>query len=342
MKKQVVVYKRLPQPELARLAGWFDLTRFDSIDEHNRGAFLAAIQWAHGLIGASVKLTNEMLSCADRLEAISTISVGYDNFDVRFLTERGIVLTNTPGVLTESVADAIFALMLAVARRVVELAEFVKAGRWKGSIGPSLYGVDVHSKTIGIIGMGRIGLAVARRACLGFNMPVLYYNRHRNAQAESLFEARKCGLDEVLAGADFVCVILPLTPETERFIGEREFNLMKPEAFFINGSRGKIVDEGALVRALQSRRIRGAGLDVFEKEPLSAESPLLTMPNVVALPHLGSATHETRLAMIRCAVENLIAVLNGGSSENTVNPEALDRRHSGGSGAKGASDKICD
>lgn len=252
-----------------------------------------------------------MLEQAPRLEIISTISVGVDQFDVDYLTRRGILLASTPTVLTEATADTIFALMMASARRVVELAEFVKAGKWTSSIGEALYGVNVHAKTIGVVGMGRIGRAVARRAHLGFGMNVLYHSRSAAPDAEAAFSAKAVSLETLLSQADFVCVVLPLTPATERLIGRREFALMRPDSVFINGSRGRIVDEAALIEALQEGRIRAAGLDVFEREPLSADSPLLKMANVVALPHIGSATRETRLAMAELAVENLRAGLRG-------------------------------
>lgn len=259
------------------------------------------------------------------LHAISTISVGVDQFNVPDLTERKINLMHTPSVLTETTADTIFTLVLNSARRVIEMAEMVKEGRWTRSIGVDCYGTDVNGKTIGILGMGRIGYAVAKRAYAGFGMSVLYYNDVANPMAEQDFKARRCELDDLLAQSDFVCVVLPLLPETEKFIGKAQLQKMKPSAFLINGSRGKIVDEAALIDALQQGVIRGAGLDVFEKEPLPADSPLLSLSNVVALPHIGSATHETRYAMVRCAVDNLIAALNNDVSVNCVNPAARAR-----------------
>ena len=311
MKKHVVVYKKLAEPLLARLRAEFDVSYFEAIDAGNRAAFAAAIGRAHGLLGASVRLDRELLEPATQLRIISTISVGVDQFDLDYLRQRGILLANTPDVLTETTADTIFALILASARRVVELAEFVKAGRWQRSIGESQYGVNVHGKTIGMLGMGRIGRAVARRAALGFGMQVLYVNAEAVPEAEAALGARQATLEHLLAESDFVCVVLPLTAQTERMIGRREFALMRPGAIFINGSRGRIVDEAALIEALQEGKIHGAGLDVFEREPVSPDSPLLGMANVVALPHIGSATHETRFAMAQLAVDNLVAGLHG-------------------------------
>lgn len=319
MKQHVVVYKKLPEVLLSALRDRFDVSYFEGIDSANRARFLAAIESADGLLGASVRLTAEMLAPAARLRVVSTISVGIDQFDVDYLSSRGIVLANTPDVLTETTADTIFSLILSSARRVVELAEFVKAGQWTHSIGEAHYGRNVHSKTIGVLGMGRIGRAVARRANLGFGMQVLYTNAVAVPEVDGAFAARMVPLDTLLAESDFVCVVLPLTPQTERMIGAREFALMRPSAIFINGSRGRIVDEAALIDALQAGRIHGAGLDVFEHEPLPAASPLLQMRNVVALPHIGSATHETRFAMAQLAVDNLVAVLDGKRASCQVN-----------------------
>jgi gluconate 2-dehydrogenase len=251
--------------------------------------------------------------------------VGFDAFDVDDLNQRGIVLTHTPDVLTESTADTAFSLILSTARRVVELAEWVKAGEWKESIGEEHFGVDVHGKTLGIVGLGRIGGAVARRASLGFRMNVLYTNRSSNPQAERDYGAKKVELDELLATSDFVLLQVPLTAATRNLIGAPELKKMKRTAILINASRGATVDENALIEALQNGTILAAGLDVFVKEPLPTDSPLLRMKNVVALPHIGSATHETRYAMNKNAAENLIGALDGTLKNNMVNPEVLKR-----------------
>jgi phosphogluconate 2-dehydrogenase/gluconate 2-dehydrogenase len=323
MKKNVLIYKKIPETLLADLRDRFNVTYFESINDANRAKFNEALRSAEGLLGASVKFDRKALEPAARLEIVSTISVGYDTFDVDYLTERGVMLCNTPTVLTETVADTVFALILGAARRVVELAELVKSGNWKKSIGEPLYGVDVHSKTLGLLGMGRIGRAVARRARLGFNMNLLYYDVRPAPDVESEFGARPATMDDVLRLSDFVCVLLPLTEETEKIIGSREFALMRKSAIFINGSRGRVVDESALIAALQGGVIHGAGLDVFEREPLSPDSPLLKMPNVLALPHIGSATHETRLAMVKGAVENLVEGLSGRRPPHVVNQSVL-------------------
>jgi glyoxylate/hydroxypyruvate/2-ketogluconate reductase len=320
--KKIVAYKPLPADVLAYLA---ERAEVQTVDPNDHAAFVAALKTADAAIGASVKISPDMLEGATRLKVLSTVSVGFDNFDVDDLTRRGIILTHTPDVLTESTADTVFALILASARRVVELAEWVKAGNWTASIGEACFGVDVQGKTLGIVGLGRIGGAVARRAALGFRMNVLYTNRHPNAQAEDDYGARRVELDELLAKSDFVCLQVPLTEATRGMIGAAQLKAMKKTAILINASRGPTVDEAALIEALQNGTILGAGLDVFEKEPLPADSPLLAMKNVVALPHIGSATHETRHAMNRNAAENLIGALEGTLTNNLVNRQVLER-----------------
>jgi gluconate 2-dehydrogenase len=329
MQPKIVAYKALPDDVLDYLREHAQVVVLPPAPGASREALSDALGDAlvdaDGAIGASIKVTPAMIARAKRLKAISTISVGVDNFDLGDLTRRGIVLAHTPDVLTESTADTVFALVLSSARRVVELADWVKAGHWRGSIGPDQYGVDVHGKTIGIVGLGRIGGALARRAALGFNMRVLYTNRHPNEAAERAFGARRVTLQELLERSDFVCLQTPLTPQTHHLIGAPELRAMKRSAILINASRGQIVDEAALIAALADGTIAGAGLDVFEHEPLPSSSPLLAMRNVVALPHIGSATHETRYAMARCAAENLVAALSGSLTCNVANPEVLAR-----------------
>lgn len=322
MKKQVVLYKKLSPSLMARLHEQVEVTLIESLDATGLARLRDALPRAQGLLGASLKLDAELLDLAPHLEAIASVSVGVDNYDIGYLTERRILLSNTPDVLTETTADTGFALILATARRVVELANLVRDGRWTRNIGPAHFGSDVHGKTLGIIGMGRIGEALAQRGHFGFGMPVIYHSHSPKPAVEQRFNAQYRSLDELLQQADFVCLTLPLTAETEGLIGPRQFALMRPETIFINISRGKVVDEAALIRALSERQIRAAGLDVFEREPLGHDSPLLQLDNVVATPHMGSATHETREAMARCAVDNLLAALAGQRPVNLVNGAA--------------------
>ncbi|WP_092281763.1 2-hydroxyacid dehydrogenase [Pseudomonas prosekii] len=322
MKKQVVLYKKLSPLLMARLHEQTDVTLIDNLNADGLAQLRDALPRAHGLLGASLKLDAQLLDLAPNLQAIASVSVGVDNYDIEYLTARRILLSNTPDVLTETTADTGFALILASARRVVELANMVRAGEWKRNVGPAQFGTDVHGKTLGIIGMGRIGEALAQRGHFGFGMPVIYHSHSPKPAVEQLFNAQYRSLPELLQQADFVCLTLPLTAETEGLIGKQQFALMRPETIFINISRGKVVDEAALVEALRSGQIRAAGLDVFEREPLNADSPLMQMNNVVATPHIGSATHETREAMATCAVDNLLMALAGERPVNLVNAGA--------------------
>lgn len=319
MKKQVVLYKKLSPLLMARLHEQTEVTLIDNLNADGLATLREALPRAHGLLGASLKLDAGLLDLAPGLEAIASVSVGVDNYDIDYLTERRILLSNTPDVLTETTADTGFALILATARRVVELANMVRAGQWTRNVGPAQFGTDVHGKTLGIIGMGRIGEALAQRGHFGFGMPVIYHSHSPKPAVEQRFNAQYRSLPELLQQADFVCLTLPLTAETEGLIGAEQFALMRPETIFINISRGKVVDESALIRALREGQIRAAGLDVFEREPLNADSPLLHLNNVVATPHIGSATHETREAMATCAVDNLLAALAGERPKNLVN-----------------------
>ncbi|MBN2627550.1 MAG: D-glycerate dehydrogenase [Spirochaetales bacterium] len=283
-----------------------------------RKELLGRLKDKEGVLLFGTKVDREFLDAAPDLKAVCNVSVGYNNVDVEEARERGITVTNTPGVLDETVADLILSLMLSVSRRIVELDSYVRAGGWKPSDGRNLYGRDVHHTRLGIIGMGRIGEAVARRAALGFSMAVGYNNRNRKPDAEEKLGAVYQDLETLLKESDFIVLMTPLTEETRGMIGRREFSLMKRTAFFINASRGQTVDEAAMIEALQNGTIAGAGLDVFEQEPVSPENPLLKLGNVVLLPHIGSATDRTRNDMARLAVENLKGILESGQALTPV------------------------
>jgi gluconate 2-dehydrogenase len=320
--KHVVVYRSLPAAVLAFLHEHCSVNVVDV--GHGLQPLLQALPSAHGMIGNKLRISAEILDAARLLETAATISAGFDDFDVPDLTRRGITLTNTPDEVTDTTADLVFGLMLACARRIPELADSTRRGQWTGSSGAAEFGVDVHHKTLGIVGLGRIGGAVARRAALGFGMDILYANRSRNPDAEQRYGAQWRTLPQLLSQADFVVLLVPLSPATERMIGAAELGLMKSSAILINCGRGQVLDEAALIEHLRERRIRGAGLDVFAREPLSPDSPLLQLPNVVAVPHIGSATRETREAMAMRAARNLVDALNGRFSSTCVNPNALD------------------
>lgn len=265
-----------------------------------------------------------VMKAAPRLKVISNLAVGYDNIDIVEATRRGIVVGNTPEVLTETTADLTFALLMALARRVVEADNYTRKRRWQTWGPQTLLGQDIHSATLGIAGLGRIGAGVARRA-KGFNMKVLYYDPVRRSEREE----RELGveyvpeLETLLSASDFITLHLPLLPSTRHLIGAAEFAAMKPTAVFINTSRGPIVDQRALYEALKSRQIFAAGLDVTEVEPIPPDDPLLTLDNVVITPHIGSASFETRRRMAFMAAENLLAGLRGEVPPNCVNPKAL-------------------
>lgn len=230
MKKRIVLYKRLSEDLMARLQEQVEVTWVDMAQPDGLARLRDALPGAHGLLGASLRIDASLLDLAPQLEVISSVSVGVDNYDVAQLTRRGVLLTNTPDVLTETTADTGFALILASARRVVELADWVRAGHWKASLGPAHFGSDVHGKTLGIVGMGRIGEALARRGAAGFGMRVLYHSRGPKPEVEARYAARYCSLDELLGQADFVCLTVPLSAHTQGLIGRRELALMKPEA----------------------------------------------------------------------------------------------------------------
>lgn len=272
-------------------------------------------------------IDSEVIGAGQKLKVIANYAVGFNNIDLAAATARGIAVVNTPDVLTAASADFAWALLLATARRVVEGDALVRAGRFAGWAPELLLGVEVHGKTLGIVGAGRIGQAVAKRA-RGFAMRILYHNRTRLPEdVERELGLEYADLDALLKEADFVSLHCPLTPETRHLIGERELGLMKPTAVLINTARGPVVDEGALVQALREGRIYGAGLDVFENEP-ALHPGLAELPNVVLAPHIASAGRETRLQMVDLVVSDVLAVLKGQRPRNLVNPEIWKREDS--------------
>lgn len=272
----------------------------------------------------SDQVDEELFENQRNLKVVANLAVGYDNIQVEKASEYHIAICNTPDVLTETTADLTFGLLMATARRIVEAAEFVKEGRWTGWSPFLLAGADIHHKTIGIVGMGSIGEAVARRA-KGFSMNILYHNRSRKLKAEQELGARYCTFDELLSQADFVVCLTPLTNETRHLFNKDAFKKMKNSAIFINAARGAVVDEEALYDALVTKQIQAAGLDVFTKEPVDPNHLLLTLKNVVAIPHIGSASVETREAMIRLCVENIVNVLTNKEPKTLVNKEWMQR-----------------
>jgi len=267
-----------------------------------------------------------LLDAAPRLRVVSNMAVGYDNIDVAEATRRAILVTNTPGILTETTADFAFALLMAAARRVVEADRYTRQGRWK-TWGPQvLLGQDVHGACLGIVGLGAIGLEVAKRA-RGFDMRILYHDHRRRLREERRYGLTYTELDQLLREADFVSLHVPLTSETRHLIGERELSLMRPTAILVNTARGPIVDQGTLYRFLKEKRITAAALDVTEVEPIPPDDPLLTLDNVIIAPHIASGSVATRTRMAAVAADNLLAALRGDEPPNCVNRPALRRWH---------------
>lgn len=274
----------------------------------------------------SDKIDAEVFDAAPKLKIVAQMAVGFDNIDVQEATKRGIYITNTPEVLTETTADFAWALLLAVARRVVEADKYVREGKWKVGWHPSMMlGRDVYGATIGIVGAGRIGYAVAKRA-KGFNMKILYYDVIPRPEMEKELNAKRVDLETLLRESDFVSIHVPLMKETYHLINAERLKLMKKTAYLINNSRGPVVDEKALYQALKDGIIAGAGLDVFEQEPTPVDNPLLKLDNVVVAPHISSASYETRSKMAEMVAENLVAFFEGRKPPNLVNPEVIKIR----------------
>jgi gluconate 2-dehydrogenase len=272
------------------------------------------------LVTGSEKIDATTLAQASQLKIVSNIAVGFNNFDISFMTQKKVMATNTPEVLTDTTADMGFMLLMAAARRLTESEHWLRAGHWKNWSLGGMMGVDIHHTTIGIMGMGRIGQAIAKRA-LAFGMTVIYYNRRRlPLDIEQEYQARYVSQEELLSEADHVMLVMPYTQENHHLIGQKELAMMKPTATLVNLARGGIVDENALIEALKNKRIFSAGLDVYEGEP-NINPGLLELSNIVLAPHIGSATKKTRLAMMHLAIDNLIAGLSNQRPPNLINEE---------------------
>ncbi|MFZ0965775.1 MAG: glyoxylate reductase [Candidatus Bathyarchaeia archaeon] len=274
----------------------------------------------------SDKIDAEVFDAAPKLKIVAQMAVGFDNIDVQEATKRGIYVTNTPEVLTDTTADFAWALLMAIARRVVEADKYVRTGQWKVGWHPSMMqGRDIHEATIGIVGAGRIGFGVAKRAT-GFNMKILFYDVVPRPEMEKELHAKRVDLDTLFKESDFVSIHVPLMKETYHLVNAEKLKLMKKTAYLINNSRGPVVDEKALYEALKEGRIAGAGLDVFEQEPIPVDNPLLKLDNVVVAPHISSASYETRSKMAEMVAENLVAFFEGRKPPNLVNPEVVKVR----------------
>jgi len=318
MKQKVVVFSQIDATVLDQLERDYHVVVLNPKQGDINEQIRTEVVDADAMIGAGRLLNETNLAPAQQLKIISTVSVGYDNYDVDYLTKNNIWLANTPHVLTETTADLAFTLLVSAARKVPELDQWTKQGEWKRTVGPAQFGQDIFGKTLGIIGLGNIGAAVARRGFYGFNMNILYHNRREKLALAQPLNARYCGLDELLSQSDFVVVAVDLNPESKALMGKAQFAKMQSHAVFVNIARGSVVDEEALVHALQQQQIFAAGLDVHQKEPLQS-SPLFSLPNVVTLPHIGSATAETRLKMAKLAHKNLVDALEGRTPQYLVN-----------------------
>ncbi|WP_229672300.1 2-hydroxyacid dehydrogenase [Pullulanibacillus camelliae] len=319
MKPKIFVTRKIPHQALSYLEKYAEVAMWEEEDiPVPREVLEKEIETVDGLYCLLTdKVDEPLIKRAKQLKVISNMAVGYNNIDIRSAANHGIIVTNTPDVLTETTADLTFALLMATARRLVESQHFLHQGKWQSWSPMLLTGQDIFGATIGIIGLGRIGEAVARRA-KGFDMNVLYYNRRRKPELEARLNVQYEPLNDLLAAADFICILTPYTDETRDLISDEQFKLMKASAIVINTSRGGIVNENALYRALVNKEIWAAGLDVFEEEPVPLDHPLLTLPNVVALPHIGSASIQTRVNMAVMAAKNLIGVLQGNPEDASI------------------------
>ena len=325
-RAKVYVTRVIPAPALDIVREAAEIRMWDREDvPPPRDVLLREVADSDGLLSLLTdRVDDELLAHAPRLRVVGNMAVGFDNVDVDAATRRGVLISNTPDVLTETTADFAFALLMAAARRMVEADAFTRAGKWK-TWGPLLLaGQDIHHATLGLIGLGRIGSAVAQRA-KGFAMTVLYYDPIRRPDLEERLGIEYREMNDVLARSDFVSVHVPLMPQTRHLIGAEQFRMMKPSAVFVNAARGPIVDQAALAEALRTRTIYAAGIDVYEGEPISPDDPLLKLDNAVLAPHIASASIPTRTRMATLAAENVAAVLQGRRPPTPVNPEVLNR-----------------
>lgn len=318
-KPKVLVTRRLPDVILAEYKKQADVEVWDEETPIPYNIMLEKVRGKEGLVCLlSDKVDQKVIDAGASLKVISTIAVGFDNIDIQEAAAHGIRVGNTPGVLTDATADLAFSLLMAAARRLGEGMDYVRQGKWKTWGLTLLMGQEVYGRTIGIIGMGRIGQAMAKRA-KGFNMRILYSGHHRVGQLEEDLKAEFCPLDDLLRESDYISLHANLKDETRGLIGEREFNLMKPTAILINTARGAMVDQDALYHALKDGKIAYAALDVTDPEPMSPDDRLLTLPNIIVVPHIGSATVNTRMTMCRMALQNLAAGLKGEKLPYPVN-----------------------
>lgn len=319
-KPRVFISRTIPEKALARLRDECDLHIWDGEMPPPRASLLDELAMADGVLSMlTEKIDQEALDAAPKLRVISNYAVGYDNINVAAATERNIPVGNTPGVLTETTADQAFMLLLAAARRLPESIDYVQNGDWQTWFPLQLLGQEVHGATLGIIGLGRIGFAMAKRA-MGFGMRILYSGGSTPEFAERT-GANAVEFDQLLRESDFISLHVPLTEKTRHLIGSRELGLMKPNAILVNTARGAVVDSEALLHALRERSISGAALDVTDPEPIPKDHPLVGMKNCIIAPHLGSATQQTRQRMGEIAVENLLLGLRGEPLLHCVNPQ---------------------
>jgi glyoxylate/hydroxypyruvate/2-ketogluconate reductase len=323
-RPRVLIALNIPGEVEEYIGKYCEYEKWDSEEPMPRGELLKKLKDKDGVIIDGVRVDEEFLENGPHLKVVCNVSVGYNNFDIDAMKRKNVIGTNTPMVLNDTVADLIMGLILAVARRIPEMDKYVKEGNWRLQDYKSLFGIDVHHSTIGIIGMGRIGEVVAKRAKAGFDAEVIYYNRKRRLEIEEKLGISYVDLNELLSKSDYIVLMTPLTKETFHIIDFEEFNRMKKNAIFINASRGQTVNEKALIDSLKSKKILGAGLDVFEIEPVERDNELLSMPNVVTLPHLGSATEKTNDDMAWLAAENLVNALCKGNAVSIV-PELRNR-----------------